>query len=226
MSDPSFRDNFFTRFTFGLNDAKQRSRQLFDQILDRAPTESFETTQKKALSFLEEYHSLLFHQQSLLSPSEEPLIYPLKIRTAELILKQVNLYYLPFRLESLIPYCDPFTAVGTFLNALHLSYDELLQNPHEQMAAQALFQEFIEIDQYELSLLTEINEIPLYQAASPEELEHFQETAFAFRRALDIVKLLEQIQPRNYQNRKRKILQNWHQEPTERLEKIIQELNQ
>ncbi|MFP3435091.1 hypothetical protein SB781_35610, partial [Paraburkholderia sp. SIMBA_061] len=73
-------------------------------------------TENKPLLFLQKYQCSLFPEQSLSQQSVENFIAPLKLRTTELILKQINIYYLPHRLESLLLYCDPFTAVGTFLN--------------------------------------------------------------------------------------------------------------
>lgn len=203
-----------------------RSRQLFQKLWEPNYQESLENSSNKALSFLEEYHCPLFPKQTVCHQSEEIKILPLKVRAAELILRQIYLYYLPYRLESLLHHCDPFTAVGTFLNALNFSYETLLQNPQQQQRCQAIFKELMEIEQYYELKSTQINEFPLYEAAASQDLDEFHNTAFAFKRTLDIIDILEQVQPRNYQKQKQKLLQAWHQQKIQHLEKIIQDLTQ
>ena len=226
MNDQSWMNRFLTGLNLRITQAKQRSRQLFPNIWEKNHTENVATTEKTALRFLEQYHCLLFAQQTKLQASDDTTILPLKVRTAELILKQVNIYYVPYRLESLLPYCDPFTAVATFLNALNLSYETLIQDQQKQQLCQSIFNELMAIDEsYNLETST-INEFPLYEGARTHNLEEFKTTAFAFKRALDIIELLEQLQPRHYQKQQHQLAQFWHQKTNEELEKIVQRLTQ
>ncbi len=226
MSEPSFKDQFLSPFTRRFTNSKFRPRQLWQQIWHNQSTVSGDATQESALIFLEKYHCLLFPEQTFCQPGEESTIDFLKLRTAELILKQVNLYYLPHRLESLLPYCDPFTAVATFLNALNLSYEMLIQDAEQQKLSQAFIKELMNIEQdYDLRS-TAINDFPLYESASTHNLENFQNTAFAFKRALDIIHILDNIKPHNYQKQKDNLLRFWHQQKIQKLEKIIKQLTQ
>ncbi|AFZ42592.1 hypothetical protein PCC7418_0358 [Halothece sp. PCC 7418] len=215
MSHQSFPNQFFAR-----------SRQIFKKIWTHHPQESSYETAHPPLQFLERYHCDLFPEQTFSQTTEERRIDPLKLRTAELILKQVNLYYLPHRLESLLPYCDPFTAVATFLNALNFSYETLLQDAEKQKLGQDIIQEFMELEKDYDWTTTAINDFPLYDSASTHDLADFKNTIFAFQRALDVIEILEQVQPRNYQKQKDNLLQFWHQHKIQKLEKIIMQLTQ
>jgi len=203
-----------------------RSRQFLQRFWENHHTKSIEETEDIALTFLEEYHQTLYPEQTLSYLSENSAILPLKIRTAELILKQINIYYLPYRLESLLPYCDPFTAVATFLNALNFTYEAIIQQPTQKKLAENIFKEFMEIEQYYKLESTGINEFPLYEAGATHDFPHFQNTVFGLKRALDIIDMLDQVQPRNYENQKQKILQSWHQQKAQQFDKIIKELTQ
>jgi len=221
MSHQSFREQFLTRLTLGVTDAKE----VFQKFLPSNDAEKPDPAQQKPLQFLERYHCPLFPQQTAFPPAKDSQIFSLKFRTTELILKQINLYYLPDRLESLLPYCDPFTAVATFLNALNFSYETLIQNSSAKFLCQDIFKEFMVIDQSYPLDATAINEFPLYESAANHDLESFQNTAFAFKRALDIIDILDQVQPRNYQKQKHRILQFWHQQSIAELDKIIKKLS-
>ncbi len=224
MSEQSFRQQFFARLALPAPFA--RSRQLL-QKLRQPPSEKSITVHPThiPLTFLEKYHSDLFPDQTFSQPTNEEKIDPLKLRTTELILKQIHLYYLPNRLESLLFYCDPFTAVATFLKALNFSYETLINDYGSQQLAQDMFKEFMQIDQsYTLDKIV-INEFPLYESAATHNLEHFQTTAFAMRRALDIIDILERMQPRHYEQQKDKIIYYWHQQPIQELEQIIAKLS-
>ena len=225
MSDQSFRENFLARLRQMRTESKIRSRQLFQQLWQDNETGSTSNAEDSNLHFLEENHALLFPQQSFLEPSDATNLFPLKTRTVELILRQINLFYLPQRLENLLSYCDPFTAVATFLNALNFSYEDLLKNQHQQKLCQSIFREFMEIEQgYKLESVA-INDLPLYEAAATHDLENFHQTAFAFKRALDVIDILEQVQPRNYQKQQNQLRQFWHQKQVKELEKMIEKLN-
>lgn len=226
MSDQSWMSNFLTKLSFLLTQVKQRSRQFFQNVWRKKYAEPADNIQNTALLFLEQYHCSLFPQQTKLPSANETRGLPLKVRTAELILKQVNVYYLPYRLESLLAYCDPFTAVASFLNALNLSYETLIQDPQKQQLCQKIFQEFMTIDESHNLANNPINEFPLYEVARSHDLDQFQNTAFAFKRALDIIELLEQFQPRHYQKQQHQLAQFWHQKTNEELEKIVQKLTQ
>jgi len=214
MSDQSFRQRFLAR-----------SRQVLQKIWQTSPQELAVTKQQEIpLAFLEKYHCPLFPEQTFFRQGNESKIEPLKLRTTELILKQVKLYYLPYRLESLLPYCDPFTAVGTFLQALNFSYEDLVKDESSQQLNQEIFKELMQIDQSYSLDKKEINEFPLYESAATHDLEQFQTTAFAFRRALDIIAILDTMQPRHYQKQKERLIHFWHQQPIEELEQIIAKL--
>lgn len=214
MTHKSFRDHLLAR-----------SRQLFQQLWQDHDTEPTSNSEDSNLRFLEENHSLLFPQQSFLEQSEATNLLSLKTRTTELILRQINLFYLPQRLENLLSYCDPFTAVATFLNALNFSYEDLLKNQQKQTLCQSIFREFMEIEQgYKLESVA-INDLPLYEVAATHDLENFRKTAFAFKRALDVIDILEQVQPHNYKKQQSQLRQFWHQKKIKELEKIIEKLN-
>jgi hypothetical protein len=212
MNQQSFKDNILAR-----------SRQLFRKLW--TPEENnIKSSENMAVLFLQRYHCSLFPQQTLLNEAPNPDIFTLQVRTAELTLKPIHIYYLPYRLESLLHYCNALTAVATFLNALNFSYETLLKEIKQQHICQGIFQTFMTIDQsYQLDATT-INEFPLYEAAATHDLEHFQATAFAFQRALDIIDILEQVQPRNYRKQQEKLLQFWHQTDIKDLEQTIQKL--
>ncbi|PSO49654.1 MAG: hypothetical protein BRC33_06040 [Cyanobacteria bacterium SW_9_44_58] len=226
MNDQSWMSRFFKELSLRITQAKQRSRPFFPNIWEKNHTENAAATENTALRFLEQYHCSLFAQQTQLQTSDNTAIFPLKRRSAELILKQVNVYYLPNRLESLLPYCDPFTAVATFLNALNLSYETLIQDPQKQQLCQSIFKELMAIDESHNLETSTINEFPLYEGARTHNLEEFKTTAFAFKRALDIIELLEQRQPRHYQKQQHQLAQFWHQKSNQELEKIVQRLTQ
>jgi len=202
------------------------SRQLFQLFLNNNSTESIETDQNTALQFIQHYHCRLTPQQMLSNFSQNPNIFPLKVRTAELILKQINVYYLPYRLESLLPYCDPFTAVATFLNALNFSYEQLICDQQKQAICQDIFKALMTIEEAHNLEATTINEFPLYEAATSHNLEQFQTTAFAFKQALDIIELLDQVQPRHYQKQQHQLRRFWHRKKTQELEQIVHQLTQ
>lgn len=215
MSDQSFRQRFLAR-----------SREAFKKIWQTSSQESASISQPNiALAFLEKYQRHLFPDQTLSQQIHEDKIDPLKLRTTELILKQVNIYYLPNRLESLLPYCDSFTAVATFLNAINFSYETLIKDHSCQQFAQEILKEFMLIDQSYSLDDTEINEFPLYESAATHDLEQFQTTAFAIRRALDIIEILDRMQPRHYEKQKEKILHFWHEQPIEEFDQIIAKLS-
>ena len=220
MSNPSFPNNFLARLRQMRTESKIRSRQLFQQFW-----QNDEAEENPNLRFLEENQARLFPQQSFLEQSDATNLLSLKTRTAELILRQINLFYLPQRLENLLFYCDPFTAVGTFLNALDFSYEDLLKHPQTQQQCQNIFQIFMEIEQeYKLESVA-INDLPLYEVAASHDLDKFRQTAFAFKCALDVIAILEQVQPRNYQKQQSQLRQFWHHKKIKELEAIIQKLN-
>lgn len=225
MTHQSFRDHLLARLREMRTESKIRSRQLLQQLWQNRDSEPTSNSEDSNLRFLEENHSLLFPQQSFLEPSDASNLLPLKTRTAELILRQINLFYLPQRLENLLSYCDPFTAIATFLNALNFSYEDLLKNQQKQQLCQSIFREFMEIEQgYKLESVA-INDFPLYEVAATHNLENFRQTAFAFKRALDVIDILEQVQPRNYQKQQNQLRQFWHQKKIKELEKMIEKLN-
>jgi len=225
MSDQSFTEQFLTRLTTGVTDAKQRSRQVFQKFLTQNQTATFDPAQPTALQFLERYHCILFPQQTAFAPIPDTNIFPLKVRTTELILKQVQIYYLPNRLESLLHHCDPFSAIATFLNALNFSYETLINNTSSRQLCQEIFKELMAIDQVYSVDTIPINEFPLYESAAKHKIEAFQKTAFAFTRALDIIAILDEVQPRNYEKQKYRICQFWHQQSLSELEKLIEKLS-
>ncbi len=202
----------------------ERSRQLWQTLSGNHQLEIVTSPEKSTLLFLERYHSQLFPQQTPLELSNDRTILPLTLRTAELILKQVDIYYCPKRVETLLAYCDPFTAVATFLNALNFSYQQLLQFPEKQRICQAIINQFVEIDETSHNHIL-INEFPLYEAAATHHLKQFYQTAFAFQRAIDIILLLEHQKPRNYQRQQAKLIQFWHRQSLKDLEKTIQTLS-
>jgi hypothetical protein len=226
MNHPSFRDQFLVHLLRRVNESRIRLHQLWQKIWQNNRTVSEDATQDTALIFLEKYHSLLFPEQTFCTQTEDSKLDPLKLKTTELILKKVNLYYLPYRLESLLPYCDPFTAVGTFLNALNLSYQSLIQNLEQQKIGQAIIKQLMEIEQDYNLKSTEINEFPLYESASTHNLNKFHNTALTLKRALDVINLLDRVKPPRYQKQKDHLLQYWHQQKLHQLEKTITKLTQ
>jgi len=203
----------------------ERSRQVWQTLSGNQQRERFESPEQTTLHFLEQYHCQLFPQQTIQASSKSHTIVPLKVRTAELILKQIHLYYLPKRLESLLPYCDPFTAVATFLNALNFSYQGLLRDSEKNRICQGIIQELSKIDDsYHIDTIV-INEIPLYEAAATHDMNHFQKQALAFQKALEILNLLDRNQVRNHQIKTIQISHYWHHKKIQNLEKMLQELS-
>lgn len=226
MNHPSLKDQFFVQLIQQATQLKIRLRQLWQKIGQTHRKDAADETQDSAFIFLKKYHSLLFPEQTLYKQAEDRTLDSLKLKTTELILKQVNFYYLPYRLESLLPYCDPFTAVGTFLNALNLSYESLIQDLEKQELGQAIIKELMQIEQdYDLKLM-EINDFPLYESAATHNLNKFQNTALTLKRALDVINLLDRVQPPRYQKQKDNLRQYWHQKKVQTLEKTITELTQ
>ena len=226
MNHPSLKDQFFVQLIQQATQLKIRLRQLWQKIGQTHRKDAADETQDSALIFLKKYHSVLFPEQTLYKQAEARSLDSLKLKTTELILKQVNFYYLPYRLESLLPYCDPFTAVGTFLNALNLSYESLIQDLEKQELGQAIIKELMEIEQdYDLKLM-EINDFPLYESAATHNLNKFHNTALTLKRSLDVINLLDRAQPPRYQKQKNNLRQYWHQQKIQKLEKTITQLTQ
>ncbi len=220
MKHHSLRDHFLTRWTLSV-----RSRQVFQKFLLQPESETFDPTQPITLQFLERYHCFLFPQQTAFNPVPDTNIFSLKVRATELILRQVNLYYSPDRLESLLKHCDPFTAVATFLKAVNFSYETLIQNQAKRQLCQDIFKEFMTVDQAYPIETRVINEFPLYESAAEHDFPSFQKTVFVFKRALDIIDILERLQPRNYQKQQHRVGLFWHQQSLAELEKLIDKLS-
>jgi len=226
MNHPSFKDQFLVQLIQQVTQLRIQLRQLWQKIGQTHGKDSGDETQDSALIFLKKYHSLLFPEQTLYKQAEGRTLDSLKLKTTELILKQVNFYYLPYRLESLLPYCDPFTAVGTFLNALNLSYESLIQDLEKQKLGQAMIKELMEIEQDYNLKLTGINDFPLYESAATHNLNKFHNTALTLKRSLDVINLLDRVQPPGYQKQKDNLRKYWHQQTIQKLEKTITKLTQ